>query len=124
MTLVTDVCGLDPKRDDTRHVLATAKALADFIHCTSATFADHIAGLKRAYPDHDLNHLGPEYLGVGYALTLRAPDDSELHVGVSPAQWALGGPGDEAPARDTYRPETGWAHVEHWLAAHAGDSDG
>lgn len=138
--LVTEVWGLEPERDETRHAFSSAQGLRRFLRDTSIRFADHLAHLRHEFPSHDLNHLGPDYLGVGYALTVRNPEGKELHIGVSPTHWALVGlegdppgcDGEAGPdqklvfyfgdwtefrASETYRPQSAWALIERWLAA-------
>jgi hypothetical protein len=139
MVLVTEVCGLDPERDETQYPFASGEELKRFLRDTSVRFADHLAGLKHEFPGHDLNNLGPEYLGVGYAVTIRNSEGKELHIGVSPMHWAIVGLGEDSPANvgvgssservvfyfgdwtelpasETYCPESAWARIERWLA--------
>lgn len=101
IVLVTEVCGLDPERDETLIALDSAADLRRFLRDTSVRLADHLAKLKYEHPAHELNNLGPEYVGVGYVLTMRNSQGLELHAGVTPTHWALVGLGLESPAYDS-----------------------
>ena len=134
---VVEVCGLEPERDETRHEFSSHEDLRMFIRKTSLAFADHLAELKHECPEHELNTLGPEYMGVGYGLTIQRSNGEELGVGVAASNWALiphtdaevpsydvSGPGrlifflgdwTELDACTTYQPATAWRHVTDWL---------
>lgn len=127
----------DSDRESTVHSFPSADALFAHLRDTRLRFADHLAELKQRYPDHELNTLGPEYLGVACGFELRNPFGQFLSVATAPEHWMLVvedrgdlPPGDADPngrlvcflgdwtewsAQGTYQPQTARSLLLRWL---------
>ncbi len=91
---ITDTYGIhDEYSDESGHderqwSFDGIEALLAHLRAQQLRFADSLARIKED-PESALNDLGPEYVGVAFAVSLLRDDGRTLEVGIGPELWVL-----------------------------------